>query len=298
MTGERNGKRMFVSAQHSSMFAYYSEADAIKMLSDAGFDAISYDFHANERFYSRDRNPEELVTLRKIAEDNGMFFNQSHAPFRHPGNESEMNKYIDDIIQSIKFSSLLGAKIIVVHPLKFISGRPETEEAVFETNMEFYNKFTPYCEEYGVKVALENMWQYKDCLGTKAIVHSTCSKPAEFVKYLDALDNDCFVGCLDIGHALLVREDPAEFIRILGNKYLKALHVHDVNGFVDTHTLPYCGGMGDWDCISQALYDIGYGGEFTFEAGNFIKILPKELMPTGLKMMAEVGNYIAAKASR
>ena len=51
--------------------------------------------------------------------------------------------------------------------------------------------------------------------------------------------------------------------------------------------------MSDWNCISQALYDIGYGGEFTFEAGNFIKILP-----TGLKMMAEVGNYIAAKASR
>ena len=131
------------------------------------------------------------------------------------------------------------------------------------------------------KVALENMWQYKDCLGTKAIVHSTCSKPAEFVKYMDGLGNDCFVGCPDIGHALLLREDPAEFIRILGNEYLKALHVHDVNGFVDTHTLPYYGGMGDWNCISQALYVIGYGGEFTFEAGNFIKILPKELRQWG-----------------
>ena len=86
--------------------------------------------------------------------------------------------------------------------------------------MEFYRSLIPYCEEYNIKVALENMWQYP-----RTISHSTCSRPAEFVKYMDELNNPCFVACLDVGHAMLVKEKPDDMIRALGGQRLQALHM-------------------------------------------------------------------------
>ncbi|MDY4214123.1 MAG: sugar phosphate isomerase/epimerase, partial [Eubacteriales bacterium] len=54
----------------------------------------------------------------------------------------------------------------------------------------------------------------------------------------------------------------------------------------------YHGGMADWDKIMKALRDIGYTGDLTFEAGNYLKSLPKELYPAGAEMMVTVGKYL------
>jgi len=50
--------------------------------------------------------------------------------------------------------------------------------------------------------------------------------------------------------------------------------------------------MADWDKIMKALRDIGYTGDLTFEAGNYLKSLPKELYPAGAEMMVTVGKYL------
>ena len=50
--------------------------------------------------------------------------------------------------------------------------------------MKFYKSLIPYCEEYGIKVAVENMWQYPGMIS-----HSTCSRPEEFIRYIDELDS-------------------------------------------------------------------------------------------------------------
>ena len=68
------------------------------------------------------------------------------------------------------------------------------------------------------------------------------------------------------------------------------MHIHDVYPAVDTHTLPYYGGCGDWDKITKALKEIGYAGDFTLEASNFNRLLPKELVVASTNM-AEVGRY-------
>jgi len=92
----------------------------------------------------------------------------------------------------------------------------------------------------------------------------------------------------------VVHQNPVDFIHKLGNKWLKALHIHDSNGHMDSHTLPYLG-MADWDAICAALKEIKYDGDFGFEAGNFLKPLPKELCPIGTKMLCETGKYLVNK---
>ena len=91
------------------------------------------------------------------------------------------------------------------------------EEEIFQINMDFYRRLIPYCKEYGVKIAVENMWQ-RDKL-RKCIVNDTCNTSAEFIRYVDNLDSEYVVACLDLGHVgLPLRDDEAQdMIRALGH---------------------------------------------------------------------------------
>lgn len=114
------------------------------------------------------------------------------------------------------------------------------------------------------------------------------------LRYVDELNSEWIVACLDIGHAVLVREQPDEFIRKLGNKRLKCLHVHDVDGTEDLHTFPYFG-ITDWDAVMKALADIDYSGDFTFESSLFFDNKPAELYPQYAKLLAATGKHLVSK---
>ena len=263
---------------------------AVDILSEAGYDAIDFS-QFNEEIYASTYGKEYYTEIRKYAEDKGLFFNQSHAPFSSSFTDEEKTaKRFDEIVTAIKRASYLGVKNIIVHPcqhLKYdVEGNPEK---LFEYNMEFYKKLIPYCEEFDIRVALENMWQY-----TGMINHSTCSRPEEFVRYIDELNNDSFVACLDIGHAALVREDIGDFIKILGNKRLRCLHVHDVDGTNDSHTLPYFGSI-NLEKVMKALAEIDYKGELTFEADSFMDNKPDILLPDCAKLMAKTGKHLVSQ---
>lgn len=263
---------------------------AIDFLVDAGYDALDFS-QFDKEVYTAEHGKEYYTEIRKYAEDKGVFFNQSHAPFGSSFEDEEKTaKRFDEIVTAIKRASFLGVKNIIVHPcqhLKYdVEGNPEK---LFEYNMEFYKKLIPYCEEYNIKVALENMWQH-----TGMINHSTCSRPEEFVRYIDELNNDSFVACLDIGHAALVREDIGDFIKALGNKRLQSLHVHDVDGTNDSHTLPYFGSI-NWEKVMKALGEIDYKGDLTFEADCFMDDKPDILLPDCAKLMAKTGKHLISQ---
>ena len=280
---------MLLSTQTGTVFAAYGIDKGIELYKEAGYDALDFSFMDPE-YYSSERTKDYFEEIRKKSEECGLCFNQAHAPFHSSFADEEATKQrFKDIAKSIEYASYLGIKNIVVHPCQHLEYRTEKEK-LFEINMDFYNRLKPYCEEYGVHVAVENMWQ---SVGNK-ILHSTCSSPEEFIRYIDELNSEWFVACLDLGHSMLVCNEPKDFIRALGSKRLKALHVHDVDGIKDLHTLPYFG-MIDWDSVAEALADIGYTGDFTFEADGFISGKPKELYPQMEKTMVDTGRYIINK---
>lgn len=294
---------MKISSDINCFYKLYSDKETVKILAEAGFDAIDYSF-MNEMYYNGEIADGEcknyFTELKKYAEDNGIYFNQSHAPCPSSTNDDEETEHIfNNIVRTMKNASYLGAKIIVVHPLQHIEyAIPGAAEQTFELNMEFYNRLKPYCEEYEIRVALENLTDYRKTIVGNRFFHTACSTPDEFIRYIDTLNSECFVACLDIGHAIVVHQNPADFARKLGNKRLKTLHIHDSNGHMDSHTLPYLGGVGNWDEITAALKEIDYSGDINFEAGNFLKPLPKELYPDGAKMMAATGRYLANRIKK
>lgn len=279
---------MKISSTTDYLHQRFGLKKAIDILAEAGYDAIDFSqFH--ETFYSDEYSDKYFSEIRKYAEDKGLYFNQSHAPFSSSFSDEEKTKErFYEITEAMKRASILGVKNIIVHPCQHLKYDEEgNPEKLFEYNMDFYGRLVPFCEEYGIKVALENMWQH-----TGMINHSTCSRPEEYIRYMDELNNDCFVACLDIGHTTLLREDPDIFIKKLGKERLKCLHVHDVDGTNDNHTLPFFG-IVNWEKVMKALAEIGYEGEITFEADRFMSNKPDALLPHYAAFMEKTGRYLA-----
>lgn len=287
---------MILSNQSSIFERSLGLKGAIDVLSEADFDAIDFSTYFPE-YMDETYDKAFYEEIKKYAEDKGVYFNQAHGPDTSSFmDEEETKKRYKEIVATIKNASYIGAETIIIHPCQHLyyceEGNPEK---LFEINMKFYKSLIPYCEEYGIKVAVENMWQYPGMIS-----HSTCSRPEEFIRYIDELDSDSIVACLDIGHAMLCNEQPHEFIRKLGGKRLKNLHVHDVEANNDAHTLPFFGII-DWEKVMEALADINYTGDLTYEANCFIKQpdrnwgakpKPVELYKDYAKLMERTGRYL------
>ena len=286
---------MKISTQTGSFMKLFTDKEIVDMLCDAGFDAIDYSFFDVSRCnpdVSDEEYKKRFSELKKYAEDKGLYFNQSHAP--HPtslADDAFTKRRFDELITSIKNSSYLGVRNIIIHPkqhLCYYTG--ENTEALYEMNMEFFSRLIPYCEEYNITICTENMWQ---CYGNSSkIWDSTCSRAEEFVRYIDGIGSPYVRACVDIGHTVLVGENPVRMLKSLGNR-VAALHVHDNDGICDSHTLPFHGII-KWNEVTKALKEIGYGGEITLEAEGFFsaKGLSKEAYIAGAKYSADIARVI------
>lgn len=282
---------MILSTMTGGISRKLGDEQAIKMLAEAGYDAydFTFDAHAADSFIYTSDNVDYFKQLRKLADSCGIACNQAHAPAPSSVGDPDKDKEIyKRIIRSMEAASVLGAKIIVVHPVQHLTYAEHPEE-LFEMNVEFYKSLIPYCEQFNIKVAVENMWQYNHA--GQCITDSTCSRAWEFCKYIDAVDSEWIVGCLDIGHVSLVDRDITRFIRDMGNKRLQALHVHDTDFKYDLHTLPFDGKI-NFPEIVNTLREIDYQGDFTYEADCFLEKFPVEFFGEAAEFMCKVGRFL------
>lgn len=291
---------MKISTQTDHFARIFGEEEAVRKLAEIGYDAYDFTlFHTNLESSLINQKDYEVQALRlkRIAEDSDIVCNQSHAPFPSYllGNEEYNRRIYPLLVKAIEITSLLGGKIVIIHPAVFPGRSQEDIDACMETNMELYNSLLPHARECKVKIALENMFNW--FAGDATASPATCSTADEFNAYLDALDPEYFVACLDIGHSEMKNSgsnSAAEMIRALGHDRLKSLHVHDNDLIRDRHTLPFTGKI-NWEEVMTALRDIQYDGEFTLEADNFLKQFPDELAVHASRLMLEVARHLVTK---
>lgn len=273
----------------------FGDEECIRILARAGFDAIDWGFFdmvSGQGLFCQDGWKEHTLKLKALAQECGIGFSQAHAPFPSLlGEEPFDTVNMERILRSMQAAALMGVKNIIVHPVHHVP-YPTNKAFLWKKNLEFYRSLIPYCEEYGIRVCAENMWQYDE--KRQCIIESVCSWPEEFCDLLDELDSPWITGCLDIGHTALTGIDPVDFIRMMGKKRIQALHVQDVDHLHDCHTIPFTESL-DWEAIAGALAEIGYEGDFTFEADDFLLKLPKPLKEDGSILMAKIGRYLIGR---
>lgn len=260
----------------------------IKILKEAGFTAYDFSMFCNQwevvynDFLSADDYIEKAKDLRAYADSIGIACNQSHAPFptARVGDEEYNEKMFALICRAIEVSGILGVKVCVVHPCN---------DYTAEENAELYKKFEPIARKAGVKIGVENMWNWAE--GSPTATKAACSHHDDFKKHLDLLPKDVFVACLDLGHAQMagLNTSAVQMIETLAGR-LEALHVHDVDGVNDSHQLPFTQST-DFEGIIRALKKVNYPGDITLESDCFATKAPLEIQKAVAKYMAVVAEY-------
>lgn len=281
---------MKLSTQTEALARAFGYERAVRIVKKSGFDC--YDFSMFDM--AREGDPlngpdymQTVLSVKRVAEEVGITCNQSHAPFpSHKVNDEAWNgKIIGWIVRALEITSVLGGKICIVHPWNDWS--PEENAELL------YKPLLPYCKKYNVKIAVENMWNWPK--GNPSAVPCACTLPENFVRHMELLDPEWFVACLDIGHAAMFpdKTSVAEMIVALGDR-LQALHVHDNDCLYDLHTIPYMGKI-DWESFYAALKQIGYKGDFTFEADSFLYKYPDALKEKAEEFLCAVGRYMTGR---
>lgn len=269
-------------------------------LHDVGFDSIDYSLmlgYKHPMWQLSDEELRERMEIEKnIIHESGLIIGQTHSPDDADWITSPETKEArwHAQVQAIKATSYLGAPYVVIHPLR-PTGRVSDKsyyEYAKEMNMEYYRFLEPYLMEYNVKGAIENLFINDKILGRTG--RMGCSTADDLIDYIDTLNSDRFVACLDVGHAVLAGQDPVEMIYKLGKKYLHVTHIHDNDYINDDHYMPGIGKI-DWFAIGQALNDIGYEDVFSYEANRtFRRIGPyaEELSIEFLKVYVALAKGI------
>ena len=283
---------MLLSTQTKDVFAAVGTERGIRMIAEAGYDAIDLTIgylSDEECSFADDSYIEFGKKIRRIADECGVVFNQAHAPTpsQKYGDEIHNAIMIDRMPKAIRLASIVGTKSIIVHP--FVDPDPAAEK---EKNLAFYRYLEPTALECGIKIAIENMWGYDNLRGH--MVPCVCSFSHELIEYYEALNPEAFTICLDTGHGALIGEDTDHAIRALGGERLTALHVHDNDYRDDLHTAPFLGKF-DWEKILSALGEIDYQGDFTYEPYGFLNRFPADYLPYALKFMADIGREMIWK---
>lgn len=289
--------RIPISTQNNRLVNAFGHEKALEMLAQAGFDCVDISF------FCMNRDPECVFLqpgaedlcrkLRAKTESLGLRFNQSHAPFQMDMSrwlEGDREEILHLLNTAIRLSGILGVKNVVVHPLHCMNYLNNDPAWIKQMNVEYYSALIPAAKEAGVKIGIENMWQRNRY--SNHIVPSVCASPYELRDYVDTCNAvaPVFTACLDIGHCVLTGHDPANAIRVLGDR-LGALHVHDVDGKNDSHTCPLTLCV-DFPAVVEALWEVGYQGEFTLEADEFYNKFPKEKYGVALQHMATVSKML------
>lgn len=290
---------MILSTENSFLRIHVGEREAIEILAKAGFDAIDYGFapglERGEMIWNTDKYKEYAKEVAMIASDNGVYFNQAHGPFMF---DTELfpdySRQVLPLYQRcFEACALLKIPHVVVHPVHHLPYKGN-EELLWKMNMDFYHQLQPYAKEYGVKIALENMYQYDSRRGV--ITRDVFAVPDEYARFYDALDDSDFICCVDTGHCSIVGEDASKMLRIMG-KRVKALHVNDNLFRTDDHLIPGHGLM-NWESITKTLAEIDYSGDLTFEVINIYRSYDKDFLLTSAKYLHDVGRYLIAKIEK
>lgn len=281
---------MKISTEIGSAASQIGEEKAVESVAKAGFDAWDFSMFAMCRYdwgrqalietdhpLASNRYLSFARKLKQIGLDNGIVCNQSHAPF--PSSCPEIRSYFK---RAIECTAEAGGSICVIHP--------DNNKSAQE-NAEMYWNLLPFAKECGVKIATENMWNWDAQKDESSF--ASCATAESFVEHLDAVNDDFFVACLDIGHAEMrgSGSGAVRMIHALKNR-LQALHIHDNDRWHDSHQIPFSMSI-DFEAVVRALKDIGYQGYFTLEADRYLSKYTADELFEGIRELAAAAKRLA-----
>ena len=239
---------------------------------------------------TQDNWEEWAHNLRKVADDHGVTFAQSHAYWTvgeefNPDLSRTDGELGEELMRrSVLTSQILGTRWMVVHPYSIKKGQSWYHyRESFTYNREYFKRWGEYFADHNVGMAIENMAR-----STQKVPY--CARGEELLALIDAIGNPMVQICIYTGHAHLSGINPADMIRLVGS-HLKATHIADNHRNTDEHYAPFNGTI-DWTDVMKALNEINYQEDFSFEIHNLTSMYPKQVQQKLVDFSYELGQYL------
>lgn len=253
-------------------FAYWEKewnADQkqyIKKVKELGFDALEISCAM-----LKNSTKEELLTMKQMAEDAGIFLTAGYGPnagenlgSSNPAVVSNAIAFYTDILKKLELLDIhtIGGGIYSYWPVDY--SKPIDKEGDWARSVQNVRTVGKIAAECGVEYCLEVLNRFEGYL------LNTC---AEAKKFVEEVDVPAVKIMLDTFHMNIEEDDMIEAILLAGDR-LGHFHVGENN-----RRLPGKGGM-NWYQIGMALRAIGYDRNVVMEpfvrsgggVGNDIKI--------------------------
>ncbi len=261
----------------------FGDSAAAELIAKAGFDALDYSFYwtKDDTDMLGDDYLDRAKALRAHLDSLGIVCNQTHTPFDLRSDdpfELSNPRYLR-LIRSLEASAVLGADHAIVHRVCAPAGTDPTAY-----NLAFYRGLIPYCERFGVHIAVENLF-------TGNPNDAVFDTPAKLTDVVTKIGSPWCAACVDLGHASITGNEPQDFVAAMDASILRALHVQDNDYQSDRHWLPYMGKI-DWDAVAKALAGIGYEGDLTLEVFAWQNKQPPELAAETLRYAERIGRHL------
>ena len=236
---------------------------------------------------------QRYAAVKEASVKHGVPIVMAHGIFPlHSIGNPDLDEYLWMAVEKqLAVCQYLGCPSLVVHP---ITRADRTQEK--EMNLTMYRKLIPAGKRYGVKICLENMFYFA---GGHS-VRRACGIIEEACWYIDTLNaeagEDLFGFCYDVGHANVLGNNIYEDLKLLG-KRLTTLHIHDNDGRLDMHLIPFTHTNVKWDTTTdwagflRGLKEIGYEGPLNFETFGSIIKMPLPLIRPLQTLTYEIGKY-------
>ncbi len=278
---------MKLSTNYNDFIKVFGHEEGLKKMKEVGYEACDFGIsvYKNPLDKTNMLSDDEFVAfytnIKNWSKKYGVEIYQTHAGFftQLDSYSAEYRRaYVEYMQKEIDATFLVGSKIMVVHPMfPYDWEKDETPDKTFELNVSVLKELCEYAQQYGVKIALENMPRVFESI--------PCNSPKMLMDCYNAVNMPNLGFCIDTGHAnysVWNNNAPCadcsseNFIRICEDKIL-CLHIHDNMGLYDEHSLPYdtCMNGVNWKETMKALTEVGYRGTFNSEA-NFSNRYPKE----------------------
>lgn len=291
--------------------------EGFAMLAQAGFSCADFslnDYLKNREIYQSELNAffdhsvDELEQFflphKRGAQAAGIRIQQMHMPYPVyvPTGSRELNDYLWHQVgqKSMALCAFLECPYIVIHGFK-LARFLGSEEREWEQTERFIDSIAPYAKEAGITICMENLY---DSVGGHLVEGPGCdaAKAAERIDRINEKYHAEVLGfCFDTGHANLVGLDMEKFVTKLGHR-VKVLHIHDNDGVMDLHQIPFTftktrenNASTDWDGFIRGLRNIQYRGVLNFETAPTLSAFPGVMKRDVLAFIGKIGEYFAGE---
>ncbi len=279
-------------ASHAAELAVGSSDFAVvgTALKEAGFEAIDFslcDYGRPMEWLATEDAFRTIVRDMEAVKAAGLEIGQCHLPYVPSNTPHSFEEYMSILRplykNGLRICGAVGCPVAVIH-LHF----EDDAEKTFEANVSLIRELMPLLYENNVTLAIENIYA-----GGSKYLDSHVTRAEDMMRYVDTFHDPHVALCLDVGHAIISRNNPIDMVYRFG-RHLVATHIHST-GRHDNHTIPGTNPRWldpvDYDALSKALGDIGYTGTYNLEVG-FCYALPAAGKPF-LQLAAVVARHYA-----